>query len=64
MKAPVPPAQFPFMRMSGMRPLSKKIILLSSPPMSMNVRVCGKDSLTSVAAEMTSCTKGKPQSSA
>ena len=41
MKAPVPPAQLPFMRMSGTFPFSKKIILLSSPPMSMSVPTSG-----------------------
>ena len=40
-KAPVPPAHEPFIRMSGTLPSLKKIILLSSPPISMKVCTLG-----------------------
>ena len=56
MKAPVPPAQTPFMRSSGALP--KYMILASSPPSSTMVSVWGMSFFTAVAAAMTSCTKG------
>ena len=58
MNAPVPPAQPPFMRISGDFPFSKKIILLSSPPMSINVRTWLNLVSISLADATTSCTKG------
>ena len=59
-KAPVPPAQLPFIRISGIFPSSKKIILLSSPPISMNVRTSECFRLIYSAAAMTSCAKRIP----
>ena len=41
MKAPVPPAHEPFIRMSGCLPSAKKTILASSPPKSISVCVSG-----------------------
>ena len=64
MKAPVPPAQLPFMRMSGDFPSAKKIIFESSPPMSMKVETCGKRCFTSSAEATTSWMKGIPLRSA
>lgn len=56
MKAPVPPAQTPFIRSSGAAP--KYMIFASSPPSSTMVSVWGIKFLTAVAAAITSCTKG------
>ena len=44
MKAPVPPAQLPFMRSSS--PPLKKMIFASSPPSSMTASVSGSYSIT------------------
>ena len=59
-KAPVPPAQLPFIRISGIFPSSKKIILLSSPPISIKVRTSACFRLIYSAAAITSCTKRIP----
>jgi len=55
MKAPVPPAQEPFIRSSSAPP--KKMILASSPPSSMTASVSGMYWLTAAAVAYTSCTK-------
>ena len=62
MKAPVPPAQLPFMRTSV--PLVRNRIFASSPPSSMTQSVAGTNFLTATRVENTSCTKGTPQLSA
>ena len=62
-KAPVPPAQEPFMRISGKPALGKKIILASSPPISISVRTCGYSCLTTSAEATTSWIKGMPKRS-
>ena len=62
MKAPVPPAQLPFIRTSV--PLVRNRILASSPPSSMTQSVFGIKRLTATRVENTSCTKGTPQLSA
>ena len=56
MKAPVPPAQEPFIRTS--RPLVRKRILASSPPSSMMTSVPGASRLAATRVANTSCTKG------
>ena len=61
-KAPVPPAQLPFMRTSV--PLVRNRILASSPPSSITQSVAGTKRLTATRVENTSCTKGTPQLSA
>ncbi len=57
MKAPVPPAQVPFMRCS--MPLSKKMILASSPPSSIAQSVWGMRTSTARLEAMTSCTNSR-----
>ena len=59
-KAPVPPAHEPFILMSGVLPGCRKIILLSSPPMSTKVRTCGYFSFIHSVEAMTSCTNLVP----
>ena len=59
MKAPVPPAQLPFMRRSAARPLRKNTTLASSPPMSMSDDVSGWRFMTAFVAATTSWTKGR-----
>ena len=61
-KAPVPPAQLPFMRTSV--PLVRNRIFASSPPSSITQSVAGTNRLTATRVENTSCTKGTPQLSA
>ena len=63
MKAPVPPAQEPFMRMSGLLFLWKKTILASSPPKSMSVKSVRPVSFIAALAAKTSCTNGSPERS-
>ena len=62
MKAPVPPAQLPFMRTSV--PPVRKRILASSPPNSMMTSVLGARRFAATRVANTSCTKGTPQLSA
>ena len=62
MKAPVPPAQEPFIRTS--RPLVKNRILASSPPSSMMQSVPGARRFAATLVAKTSCTKGRSASSA
>ena len=64
MNAPVPPAQFPFMRKSTGRSLWRKTTLASSPPISIIERMEGYSSVTNFVAATTSCTNGNPQRSA
>ena len=63
-KAPVPPAQFPFMRKSVAVPLRKNTTLASSPPMSIIVVQASEYCFTYCVAATTSCTKGNPHFSA
>ena len=58
MKAPVPPAQLPFMRRSAARPSRKNTTLASSPPMSIIDDVSGYDFCTAFVAATTSWTNG------
>ena len=58
MKAPVPPAQEPFIRSS--MPPSKKMILASSPPSSMTAEASGSSRSTTSPVAKTSWTKGTP----
>ena len=62
MKAPVPPAQEPFIRTSV--PPVKNRILASSPPSSMMTSVPGTRRLAATRVANTSCTKGTPTLSA
>ena len=64
MKAPVPPAQEPFMRMSGLLSLWKKTILASSPPRSMSVKSVRPVSFMAAEAARTSWMKVSPERSA
>ena len=57
---PVPPAQLPFIRISGCFPSSKKTILASSPPRSISVRALLYRSCTTRIEETTSCTNEMP----
>ena len=56
MKAPVPPAQEPFMRCSAVRP--RYVTLASSPPSSIITSVCGYNAFIAFVSAITSCTKG------
>jgi len=63
-KAPVPPAQLPFMRMSAPPAWFKYTTLASSPPMSMTVVTPGYRPRTARTVAETSCTNGIPCRSA
>ena len=62
MKAPVPPAQEPFIRSS--MPPSKKMIFASSPPSSTTAEASGSRVRTTSLVANTSWTKGTPAPSA
>ena len=60
MNAPVPPAQFPFIRKSAASPSLKNTTLASSPPISIIDRAAAWYVCTAFVAATTSCTNGSP----